>query len=239
MTQNNDLPALCSELHRALATSGLSSPDISIPEITDLLQSYTAPDYAPYTQHDPTKPYTRTLLDNGNGHFNLMVLVWTPGAKSPVHDHAGSHCLMKILEGGLAETLYETQEPDGRVDSGIDEEDSDAASSDGGCGKSLRVTKQSRLCQGDVAYVHDKIGLHKISNPSSSQRAVSLHLYTPPFDYCKTYCETTGQARPSGRCVFFQDFSKKKTTVPDAGFPARCVPSSVALAQAGVEVQGV
>jgi len=25
-----------------------------------------------------------------------LILVWTPGKESPIHDHAGSHCIMKV-----------------------------------------------------------------------------------------------------------------------------------------------
>jgi cysteine dioxygenase len=32
--------------------------------------------------------------------------VWTPGKASPVHDHADSHCLMKVLQGEIKETRY-------------------------------------------------------------------------------------------------------------------------------------
>lgn len=49
----------------------------------------------------------------------------------------------------------------------------------------------------------DKIGLHRISNPSTEKGAVSLHLYTPPFQSCKTFEEKTGRARSSGNCSFY------------------------------------
>lgn len=49
----------------------------------------------------------------------------------------------------------------------------------------------------------DKIGLHRISNPSSERGAVSLHLYTPPYEVCKTFEEKTGRARSSGKCSFY------------------------------------
>jgi cysteine dioxygenase len=49
----------------------------------------------------------------------------------------------------------------------------------------------------------DKIGLHRISNPSKERGAVSLHLYTPPYKMCKTFEENTGRARSSGICSFY------------------------------------
>ncbi len=38
---------------------------------------------------------------------------------------------------------------------------------------------------GQVSFMSDELGLHKISNGSSDTGAVSLHLYTPPFNSCK------------------------------------------------------
>lgn len=47
--------------------------------------------------------YTRNLVDEGNGRFNLMVLCWGEGHGSAIHDHADAHCVMKILQGELCE----------------------------------------------------------------------------------------------------------------------------------------
>jgi hypothetical protein len=49
----------------------------------------------------------------------------------------------------------------------------------------------------------DKIGLHRIANPSMHTGAVSLHLYTPPYETCKTFEEQTGRSRSSGKCSFY------------------------------------
>ena len=42
-------------------------------------------------------------------------------------------------------------------------------------------------------YVTDSIGLHRMENPSHSEKAVSLHLYSPPFDECGCYEENSGR----------------------------------------------
>lgn len=46
-------------------------------------------------------------MDAGNGKFNLMILCWGPGHGSAIHDHADSHCLMKMLSGELSEVRYD------------------------------------------------------------------------------------------------------------------------------------
>lgn len=52
--------------------------------------------------------YTRNLVDEGNGRFNLMVLCWGEGHGSAIHDHANAHCVMKILQGKLCEVITAT-----------------------------------------------------------------------------------------------------------------------------------
>jgi cysteine dioxygenase len=49
----------------------------------------------------------------------------------------------------------------------------------------------------------DRIGLHRVGNQSNKKGAVSLHLYTPPFSMCRTFCEGTGKARASGCTTFY------------------------------------
>jgi len=38
----------------------------------------------------------------------------------------------------------------------------------------------------------DSIGLHRVENPSHSNKSVSLHLYSPPFNMCHTFDQRTG-----------------------------------------------
>jgi len=56
----------------------------------------------------------------------------------------------------------------------------------------------------------DKIGLHKVGNPSTEKPAISLHLYTPPYEVCRTFCEKSGRARAGGKCLFFSKFGQKQ-----------------------------
>ena len=36
-----------------------------------------------------------------------------------------------------------------------------------------------------VSYMSDELGLHRVENTSHSDGAVSLHLYSPPFQSCQ------------------------------------------------------
>jgi len=40
--------------------------------------------------------------------------------------------------------------------------------------------------------ISDDIGLHRVENPSFTDKAVSLHLYSPPFLECGSFDQRTG-----------------------------------------------
>lgn len=144
-------------------SSGIDSADVNPQDLINLMSIYISKeqDWQKYALSDPSRAYTRNLVDKGNGKSNLMIVVWNPGRGSPIHDHANAHCVMKILRGTLKETLYGTPTEDDRQ-------------------KPLQITKDTTYGRDQVTYIADDIGLHKISNPSDTETAVSLHLYTPP-----------------------------------------------------------
>lgn len=80
----------------------------SIPYLAHMLRNDTsdAAQWSRYAFRDPGKAYTRNLVCEVPGVFNLILLVWTPGRASLVHDHAQSDCLMKVLQGGIRETRF-------------------------------------------------------------------------------------------------------------------------------------
>ena len=42
--------------------------------------------------------YTRNLIDTGHGKYNLILLCWSPGQGTRIHDHSNSHCFMKVSQ---------------------------------------------------------------------------------------------------------------------------------------------
>jgi cysteine dioxygenase len=113
--------------------------------------------------------YTRNLVGY-NASFTLLMLCWDRGQESPIHDHAGSHCFMKILEGELHEVRYEEKES----------------------GK-LALKSITQMQEEEVAYIDDHQGVHKMVNPSLDRGAISLHIYIPPYKECSIFnlCEGT------------------------------------------------
>ncbi|GEQ69640.1 hypothetical protein JCM33374_g3313 [Metschnikowia sp. JCM 33374] len=159
---DNKFGKLIDDLRAILGTKGLTSSDIDINEIKQLMESYESDEteWGKFALCDATKGYTRNGVVNINGNANLLVLVWSPGKGSAIHDHANAHCCMKIMKGQLTESLYDVPESEGHE----------------------MVPRQvSVLHRDEVGYISDDIGLHKISNASTEEFAVSLHLYTPPY----------------------------------------------------------
>ncbi|KAK5635314.1 hypothetical protein RRF57_011026 [Xylaria bambusicola] len=199
-------------------SSGLDSSDVDVQDLTHLLERYASnpQEWAPYYWPDDKVAYTRNLVDEGNGKANLvrpsvfwtkrkcrclinvltlpvyvqLVLVWSPGQASHIHDHGNAHCLMKVLKGSLTETRYGF--PDG------DKE------------KPMEMTSERVLKENAVAYMADGLGLHRMSN-QGSDFVVSLHLYTPPNvarHGCHIFNPRTGE-RTHTKCGNYSEYGRK------------------------------
>ncbi|KAK7604579.1 hypothetical protein V9T40_005765 [Parthenolecanium corni] len=151
---------------------------VNVEEVHALMSAYQSnpAEWLKFAKFDRYK-YTRNLVDAGNGKFNLMILCWGEGQGSSIHDHADAHCFMKMLTGSLCETRYEWPEKK-------DDEDANP----------MREISRSILRTNEVCYINDSIGLHRVENLSYSDCAVSLHLYSPPFNSCTVFDARTGRS---------------------------------------------
>ncbi|KAI9770111.1 MAG: Cysteine dioxygenase [Geoglossum simile] len=196
----DDFQRLVDELSRTLGPcSGLTSEGVDVLHLKQLMEGYLSKqsEWVKYAFADTSRGYTRNLIDRGNGKSNLLILVWTPGRGSPIHDHADAHCLMKVLKGSLKETLYLW--PDRNV-------------TNSGLPSPLVTKKETIYCVNQVTYMSDDLGLHKISNPDPHNVAVSLHLYTPPNAArvgCHIYNEETGKRSHVLQCNFYSELGVK------------------------------
>jgi cysteine dioxygenase len=176
---------LVHEIKRILGRwSGIDSEEINVDDIMTAMRNYDSlscpEEWKKYAFQDPTRGYTRNGVDDINDKANLLILVWNPSKGSLIHDHANAHCIMKILKGTLCEFLYEVPE---------DCEDKNE--------HSLKLVKNTTLHAGQVAYMSDQLGLHRMFNPNPNEIAVSLHLYTPPYAAkygCHIYNEESGKS---------------------------------------------
>ena len=118
--------------------------------------------------------YTRNLIYK-DARFELMTLCWERGQVSRVHNHADQRCWMTVPVGRLRGQNFRAVE--------IDEEK-------GFC--KLEKTDRFDLSNCLAAKVELEEPIHQILNlPEFDERAVSLHIYSKPFDKCLSYCLET------------------------------------------------
>ncbi|KND93086.1 Cysteine dioxygenase [Tolypocladium ophioglossoides CBS 100239] len=174
-------------------SSGLTSDDVDVGFLTRLMLEYDSnpAEWSKYAFGDASRGYTRNLVDEGNGKSNLLVLVWSPGKGSPIHDHGNAHCLMKILRGNLTETRYAFPEDDELEGP-------------------MTVISEKTYKEDAVTYMADELGLHRVSN-RGSDFAVSLHLYTPPNvakEGCHIFDEKTGKSSRVPGCHYYSAYGR-------------------------------
>jgi cysteine dioxygenase len=88
-TENNGFHTLVQAINEKLGPSnGIDSADVDENELQRLIEAYVSneSEWARYFFPSQTMPYTRNVVDKGNGKSNLLVLVWGPGKKSPIHE---------------------------------------------------------------------------------------------------------------------------------------------------------
>lgn len=167
------LDELRQELHNVF-----SEESVNVDYVRELMTSYksNSHDWKQFANFE-NDSYTRNLVDAGNGKFNLILLCWDRKQMSSIHSHANAHCFMKTLDGVVIEELYEWP----------DEETSEKTE--------VKHMWTSTYNQDECGYICDDIGLHRMGNPSGTEKAVSLHLYSPPFQEVFAFNEKTGERR--------------------------------------------
>jgi cysteine dioxygenase len=126
--------------------------------------------------HWSEKFYTRNLIYK-DARFELMVLCWDKGQVSRVHNHADQMCWMTVPIGRLHGQNFRAVE--------MDEEKQLCR---------LEETDCFDLSDCLAAKVELEEPIHQILNlPEFDERAVSLHIYSKPFDKCLSYCRETNR----------------------------------------------
>ncbi len=124
--------------------------------------------------HWSKKFYTRNLIFK-NERFEMMAVCWDKGQSSKIHNHADQMCWMTVPIGKLRGQNFRAAE--------IDE-------AKGFC--KLEETDNFDLSDCLTAKVELEEPIHQILNlPEFDERAVSLHIYSKPFNKCLAYCRET------------------------------------------------
>jgi predicted metal-dependent enzyme (double-stranded beta helix superfamily) len=129
---------LLRKLERAF---GRSKSSVDVDEIWRILEDYSSKpnEWAKYAYYDMGK-YKRNLVAEYDK-YNVMIICWGPGSKSCIHDHAGSHCFMKVLDGELIEGRFAW--PDEKTLAGAKSQEM------------IRIM-DTRMRVNDVVYIHGK-----------------------------------------------------------------------------------
>lgn len=118
--------------------------------------------------------YTRNLIYK-DARFEMMAICWDKGQVSRIHNHSDQKCWMTVPVGRLKGRNFAVEE--------IDE-------SRGHC--KLRETDSFELADCLAAKVELEEPIHQILNLDEyDARAVSLHIYSKPYDSCLSYCRDT------------------------------------------------
>ena len=136
--------------------------------------------------------YTRNLIDR-TPLYELMAICWDVGQASSVHNHRDQNCWMAVPIGRLQVENFHLVHQD---------------LSTGRCQlEPLNIVEMniSHPCAVDPA---DPV--HRVVNPREfNQRAVSLHVYSRPFDSCVVYSPEQGTCGEIRLC-FNTEFGKPK-----------------------------
>lgn len=118
--------------------------------------------------------YTRNLIYKDE-RFEMMAICWEPGQVSRVHNHCDQRCWMTVPIGRLKGQNFAIES--------IDE-------TTGHC--KLNETDTFELAECLTAKVELEEPIHQILNlVEYDDRAVSIHIYSKPFDRCISYCRDT------------------------------------------------
>jgi cysteine dioxygenase len=116
----------------------------------------TIHDLSSYLTFNPAR-YVRNRVHDGPT-YQALVLCWRNGQRSPIHNHRGSRCGVKVLSGVATETVF-ARAPNGLV-----------------------VPVESRDLRPSHTCASEDDDIHQVSNlQASGADLVTLHIYSPPL----------------------------------------------------------
>jgi cysteine dioxygenase len=119
--------------------------------------------------------YTRNLIDK-TPHYELIAICWEVGQASSIHNHRDQNCWMAAPIGRLMVQNYRVLSQD--IDAGT-------------C--KIEPTDIVEINPTNPVGVNPVEPVHRVYNPAElNQRAVSLHVYSQPFDTCVVYSDQQG-----------------------------------------------
>ena len=134
----------------------------------------SAESLTPYLTWD-RQHYTRNLIDR-TPLYELMAICWEVGQASSVHNHRDQNCWMAVPVGRLLVENFHLVHQD---------------LEGGSCRLEPLNTVEMNVSQPCAVDPADPV--HRVVNPAEfNERAVSLHVYSRPFDTCVVYSPEQG-----------------------------------------------
>ena len=157
---------------RALPSSAFDRTDQVQALLTEM--PVTESSLTPYLIWD-RQHYTRNLIDKTDL-YDLIAICWEVGQASSVHNHRDQNCWMAAPIGRLRVENFH-----------VEFQDIEA----GQC--RLTASNTVELTAANPCAVDPREPVHRVVNPrEANQRAVSLHVYSRPFDSCVVYSPEQG-----------------------------------------------
>ncbi|MGH9492994.1 MAG: cysteine dioxygenase [Terriglobales bacterium] len=173
-------------------------PTVSIRDFVSQLRKFPEPDFSrldaiqDFLRSNPVQPesltryltwdrqhYTRNLIDK-TPLYELIAICWEIGQGSSTHNHREQNCWMAVPIGRLMVQNYRVLFQDLQA---------------GKC--RLERTDMVEMNAENPRAVDPKEPVHRVYNPAEfATRAVSLHVYSRPFDTCDVYSEDQGTCGP-------------------------------------------
>ena len=94
--------------------------------------------------------------------YELVAICWTPGQETSIHDHVGSDCAFRIVEGVSTETIYELNS------------------------EGLAYPVEVRTYQPGEVCAAEEPDIHRVSNDTEHE-LINVHVYTPPLHSYAVY----------------------------------------------------
>lgn len=95
--------------------------------------------------------YSREIIHQVRD-FDVVLIGWMPGQSSPIHNHPTNGCLVYPIKGQLFEERF--------------------------C-EELHPISETTVGVGNYSYIDNGICVHRLGNASSTEHAISVHIYSP------------------------------------------------------------
>ncbi|HET6346217.1 MAG TPA: cysteine dioxygenase family protein [Myxococcota bacterium] len=151
--------------------------------------------------------YTRNLIYRDEM-FELIAMCWESGCASHVHNHSGQDCWLYVHEGTLCVDSFDLVDP----------------SQAGRVGDNIVLRKTERLVsvgRGTVDHRGPANDIHRVMNRrAEGKRAISLHVYSRPFDDCIIYEPSARRALHKTMCYDSREGKRCQPVTGTAAGPA-------------------